>query len=73
MAWDERFFYLEQRFESDGNLLATGWIKAAFLSKGGLVTPKEVIGVSGLDIESPEPPDTVVRWKEFLISKKKDS
>lgn len=73
ISWDERFFYLEQRFEYQGKLMATGWIKAAFLSKQGLVAPQAVIEASGLNIEPPVPPEAVERWQEFLASKKQAS
>lgn len=44
MGYDERYFYIQQKFVCKGQLMATGLIKIRFLrAKGGTVSPNEII------------------------------
>jgi acyl-CoA thioesterase FadM len=43
LAWDEKWFYLEQRFFDREDLLATGLVKGLFRRKGGTVPTAELL------------------------------
>lgn len=43
-SYDERYFYIQQRFLKKGELMETGMVKVRFLNKsGGTVSVKEVL------------------------------
>ena len=43
LAYDEKWFYLEQRFERQGRVMARAHLRALFLGPGGKVNPVEVV------------------------------
>lgn len=62
LGWDERFVYLEQSFWRDGECTASMLLRSAFIRKGGMVPPREVLEALGQPLESPELPDWVKAW-----------
>ena len=64
LCWDERWFFLDQRFERGGNLIAVALVKGLFLGPGGRVPTQQVVDASGYRIDSPPPPGAVVAWEE---------
>ena len=57
IGWDEKWIYIEQRFEVNENLAAVGVIKGLFRSKSGNVPTEEMLllaGYAGDDLELPE-------------------
>jgi acyl-CoA thioesterase FadM len=57
VGWDEKWFYIEQRFMADGKLAAVGVIKGLFRGKSGNVPTEEMLllaGYAGDDLELPE-------------------
>ena len=57
IGWDEKWIYIEQRFEVNENLAAVGVIKGLFRSKSGSVPTEEILrltGYAGDDLELPE-------------------
>lgn len=57
LGWDERSFYLHQRFIRGDEVVANGLVLGRFLRReGGSVRPSEVAAVAG-QTESPELPD----------------
>lgn len=63
VCWDEKWIYLEQRFERDGELAAVGLVKALFVGKGGSVPTRDVFGTVGFTGESPTMPESVELWR----------
>ena len=63
VCWDEKWIYLEQRFEREGELAAIGLVKALFLGKGGPVATAQVFPTVGLTGDSPPMPETVDLWR----------
>lgn len=61
LCWDEKWFYMEQRFELPGKTAAVAVIKGLFRGPGGNVTPAEVLRAMGSDLVSPPIPESVVR------------
>lgn len=44
IGYDEKYFFIQQKFLKDGTLMATGLVKVRFVSrKGGTVSTKEVM------------------------------
>jgi acyl-CoA thioesterase FadM len=62
VAWDEKWFYIEQRFERKNRLIATAHVKALFRSPTGNVTPDEVFGLLKVNIDPPTIPKNVQQW-----------
>jgi len=64
VAWDEKWIYIEQRFEQKNRLIARGHIKALFRSPQGNVKPEEVFGLLKMNIDPPAIPERVRKWIE---------
>ncbi|MBI2391063.1 MAG: thioesterase family protein [Deltaproteobacteria bacterium] len=56
VGWDKKWFYIEQRFEREGKLLAVGRVQALFRGRRGSVPTAEVIAEVGPWVSSPEMP-----------------
>lgn len=65
MYWDEKGFYLEQRFVSKGRTLALGVVKAVFVGPDGIIPPDEVCRLVGVDQASPSMPDWLSGWPDM--------
>jgi len=64
LGWDEKNFYIEQRFTRDDRLCALVVLNARFLSRrGGSVSTKELLKVLHLEQSSPAIPDWVEQWR----------
>ncbi len=57
VGWDEKWFYMEQRFEVAGQLAAVGLVKGLFRSKNGKVPTQELIQLAGYQGEAIELPE----------------
>jgi acyl-CoA thioesterase FadM len=65
VCWDEKWFYIEQRFEKDGQAAAVGLMKGLFRAGDRNVTPTEVMGAAGAAATaSPPMPAWVRLWLE---------
>lgn len=62
--WDAKWFYAEHRFEREGKLMAYGYVKIAWLKRGGTISPKELLGETGFDSAPPPKPDFISKWEE---------
>ncbi len=57
VGWDEKWIYLEQRFEAEGKAAAQGYVQALFLGPGGKVPTRKLLEALGRSAEaSPELP-----------------
>lgn len=59
VGWDDKWFYLEQRFEiedkGEKKLAAIAYLRSGFRSASGVVSPREVLQLAGKnDLASPE-------------------
>lgn len=64
-CWDDRWFYIEQRFTRHGEVLAVGYVKAAIHSKeDGFIAPSELVTLLGHDPNDKEhpPDDMITHW-----------
>jgi len=72
LTWDDKYIYLEQTFERDGELCAHAYVKALFLQRGGRVPNAEVLAASGYQGDAPPMAEALQRWSE-LTAVKRDS
>ena len=63
LCWDERWIFLEQRFETmEGTLAALGIVKAIIRAEQRTMRPKEALKVMGMLRRSPQMPPAVKAW-----------
>lgn len=64
ICWDEQWVFFEQRFESQGRLVALGYVRA--LLRGGKrnVSTAEILQALGKEIPSPPMPESVALWRD---------
>ena len=64
LGWDEKNFFLEQRFTRGDTLYALVIINARFLIRGGgSVSTEKLLAVLGIEESSPAVPDWVEQWR----------
>lgn len=63
VCWDEKTFFLEQRFAQRGELRAQALVKAVFMGAKGILDCAEVIATGGFDTTSPPMPEAVRAWR----------
>jgi acyl-CoA thioesterase FadM len=64
IGWDDRWFFMEQRFTRGGRLAAYGLVKIQFSGREGRLRPQQVIDATGSDVQSPELPAAVLEWQD---------
>ncbi|MBN21539.1 MAG: thioesterase [Bdellovibrionaceae bacterium] len=63
LGWDDRFFYLQQRFICKGKVSALAVVKAKFKQAGkGGIKPEEFVSLCKEDPTSPKLPHWVNEW-----------
>ena len=70
LTWDDKYFYIEQRFVSAGRLHAVGMVKGLFLHGRERVDSRAVLAALGLDRAPPSLPDVVRHWNDLAALKK---
>lgn len=62
LAWDEEAFFIEQRFERDGNVHAVAVIRGLFLGREGKVPTARLVSLVAPSAVSPPLPEWVATW-----------
>lgn len=62
LAWDEKWFFMEQRFEVGGDLFAYALIKGVLVGRQDKVPPAQLARAVGHDGMSPEMPPQLSAW-----------
>jgi acyl-CoA thioesterase FadM len=62
VSWDEKWFWLEQRFERDGGVIAVGVLKGLFRDQVGNVASADVLAMLGVT-GTPQTPDGILAWQ----------
>lgn len=70
LTWDDKYFYIEQRFVSPGRLHAVGMVKGLFLHGRERVESRTVLAALGVDITPPDVPEVVRHWNDLAALKK---
>jgi acyl-CoA thioesterase FadM len=71
IGWDEKYYYIEQRFESENTLHAVAYVRGVFIHKGRRIEIDELLKVANFNESTPELPEPIMHWKMLLDSKKK--
>ncbi|KUG08710.1 thioesterase family protein [Solirubrum puertoriconensis] len=67
LGWDDRLFYLQQRFLRGEQAVATSVVALRFLRRtGGTVDPHEVLKTAGEPQHSPELPAWIADWSASM-------
>lgn len=65
LGWDDKYFYLVQKFIRKESLCAQAVVKVRFLQKGvGKIPPQKVIDAYGAPVSAPALPLWVHEWQE---------
>ena len=70
VTWDDKYAYMEQRFESEGTLHAHAYVKGLFLGARGRVANSAVVAELGYTGEPPPCPEELRLWVELGNVKK---
>jgi YbgC/YbaW family acyl-CoA thioester hydrolase len=62
VAWDERWFFLEQTFVRDHQVYAHAWVRGLFYGSQGRVPTKFILKALGESRPSPPVPDSLKAW-----------
>ncbi|PVZ68269.1 thioesterase family protein [Pelagibaculum spongiae] len=77
VGWDEKYFYVEQRFVSGGKLYAIAHVRGLFIHKRKAVAMGEVLDHLEQSQGSQSPrinqPPQIIAWKQLLEQKKQAS
>ena len=68
-GWDDKYFYIQQRFKKNHQIYAAGLVKARILSKekGPMIT-KEVLDLVNVSQESPMIYPWLAEWKSSRLT-----
>lgn len=70
VTWDEKYCYMEQRFEVGGELYAHAFVKGLFLGRDGRVGTATVLAALGHHEPAPEMPEELRIWADLGSAKK---
>ena len=70
VTWDDKYAYMEQRFESGGVLCAHAFAKGLFLGRAGKISNSMVLAELGYTGEPPPFPEELRIWAELGNVKK---
>jgi len=59
IGWDDKWFYVEQRFEKRNRTIAVALVKTLFRGEKGNIPPQEVLRASKVYLDPPEVPEKV--------------
>ena len=73
VSWDDKYFYIEQKFESRGVLCTHAYGKGLFLKNGYKVSNSEVLAKAGYPDAPPPMPDELRLWAELGSAKRQSA
>jgi acyl-CoA thioesterase FadM len=62
IGWDEKWFYIEQRFERKNRTIAVALVKAVFRGPRKNIAPEDTLKLIHVNIDPPAMPDKVLKW-----------
>lgn len=65
VCWDHKWFFMEQRFEQDGEVCAVAVVKGLFVGPRVKVPTSEVAAAVGFAGTSPPMPETINSWQAW--------
>ena len=73
ITWDDKYAYMEQRFEAGGALCAHAFVKGLFLDANGRVPNTAVVAELGYTAAAPPMPEELRIWSELGNVKKQNA
>jgi acyl-CoA thioesterase FadM len=73
VTWDEKYCYMEQKFESGGAVCAHAYVKGLFLDAKGRVASSTVLAEMGFGESPPPMPEELRIWAELGSVKKQNA
>ncbi len=70
IAWDDKYFYIQQRFVSAGKVHAIANLKGLFVHKRKVLSTDALLELTGTEKQSPTMPQYIKHWQEMLAAKK---
>ena len=70
LTWDEKYFYMEQRFVAGGRLCAVALVKGLFLHRRERVQSRAVLAALHIDLAAPDMSEVVRHWNDLATLKK---
>jgi len=71
VAWDNKYFYIEQRFVSQDRVYAIANLKGLFVHKRKPIDTEKLLALAGIEnTESPPIPEDIKHWQMMLAAKK---
>ena len=64
LCWDDKYIFIEHRVETASGTAALAVVQGAFVARGAVVPPADVLAAVGEAAESPPMPDFVAAWRE---------
>lgn len=64
LYWDQKWIYLEQKFERKGQLYAVALVKVLFIGKEGKITPQKILDCMPNPPAQPPIPHVIKSWLE---------
>ncbi len=71
LGWDEKYFYIEQKFMTNDKLHAIAYVRGVFVHKGKRIEISELIKAANYEGDEPQLPEPIEHWKALLEAKKK--
>jgi acyl-CoA thioesterase FadM len=62
IGWDDKWFYIEQRFERKNRTVAVGLVKALFRGDHRNIPPQETLRLIQVNIDPPTMPEQIKKW-----------
>ena len=70
LTWDEKYFYIEQRFEVGRRLHAIALVKGVFISGHTRIESKTVLQKFAPGLAAPDMPEVIRHWNDMTTLKK---
>ena len=70
-TWDEKYFYMEQRFERGGVLHAVAYVRGVFLKGRTRIPTVQVVATLDPGLKAPPMPAALRHWKDMGELKKR--
>jgi len=71
--WDDKYWYTEHKFFAADRLCAVLQVRGVFVHGKKIIPIRDVLALTGEDVEVPGKPVSVEYWQKLLESKKKSS
>lgn len=66
LGWDEKWFYVEQRFMRDGEMHASALVRLLFSGREGSLSTARVLAAFGWTAASPDLPAACAQWRDAI-------